>query len=654
VGFFKKNIFIIKIFTIGFLYSNDIQFINYEDYPLPIRYTIIDRHALSIKVYKNESIKNLTRRLTKVTNNDFEKARSIYRWITKNIAYDVDSYFNNNIDYQGVQAENVLKTKLSVCSGYANLFNEMASSVGLKSEVVAGFAKGYGFEPGDKIRESNHAWNAIEIDKNWYLVDCTWGSGNIGFDKKFNRNYVDFYFLTPPEHLIYSHFPDNKRWQLVKDQVSKIDFFKLPHVKPKFFINRFDFFSPPMMEYEIADELQIDYRIDPKIKIMSQLTNKDEIELEGCTYISRAGSVASISVRPPDSGDYRLSIFSEDHIKKGKYNSCVEHLIKTNKSYSNDDGFVKLWYDFVDLYGIKFDRPHNYKYTIHKDLTLEYEINPDTQILFTLKNKNNGENVNGALFVKRKNRSTQVSIRPQSSGIYRLNMFAKKSSFQGKFDGCAEYIIVVPDSYERNNGFVKLWDENIKKYGISFNEIHDYNYTVNENIKLEYSYIDDLVFTAKLSDSRGNKYPNNVFFQKSNSGISLYISSPNNNEFNLIVFAKEKSQKTKYKSIAEYKINGSRISDLFPLQYSAFGELNARLISPMEGNLDSGNSYNFSLEIGGISKLSLIQNGRWTDFMKNGESFFINNLKLESGVIQIAAKNKNSNQFTTILEYNAL
>ena len=74
----------------------------------------------------------------------------------------------------------------------------------------------------------------------------------------------------------------------------------------------------------------------------------------------------------------------------------------------------------------------------------------------------------------------------------------------------------------------------------------------------------------------------------------------------------------------------------------------------MEGNLFSGNVYNFLLEVNGISELSLIQNGKWTNFMKNGNSFIIKDLKLNSGAIQIAAKNKNSNKYTTILEYNVL
>lgn len=651
--YFINIILILNIFSGGLVYCNNISSIIYNDFQHPIRYGIIDKHALSVIDYKNESIKSLTERLIKNTENEFEKARSIYRWITKNISYDVQSYFKNNIEHQRVQAKYVLKSKISVCSGYANLFKEMANAAGLESEVVSGFAKGYGFEAGDAIGESNHAWNAVRLDKSWYLIDCTWGAGSIGVDKKFKRNYVDFYFLTPPEHLIYSHFPDSNRWQLMTNQMSKIVFSNLPYLKPKFFIDKLNFISAPKIKYEIGSNFKIDYLINPKIKIMTQLLDKNGVEQEGSTYIKRRDSRVSILVRPHDSGDYSLKLLSEDKTKKGKFSLCVEHLIKTNENYSSGDGFVKLWYDFIESYDIGFDRPHYFKYTVSKDLILDYDISPSTQVLFTLKNKKSGKNIQGGLFIKRSGRSTQLNLRPQGSGVYSLNMFAKKSN-QDKYDGCAEYVINVPRDYEKNNGFVKLWDDNINKYKISFKDIHDYNYLVDQNIRLEYFYPGDLVFTATLSDLGGKKYPRNVFFEKSKMGTSLHVSSPYNKEFNLIVFAKEKSHKTKYKSVAEYKIIGSRISEPFPLQFSAYAEVGAQLFEPIQGNLSSSKSYNFILEIENTSKLSLIQNNKWTDFNKEGNRFTITNIRLNPGSVQIALKNKKSNRYTTVLEYNVL
>tara|TARA_B100000029_G_C17593436_1_gene963264 strand:+ start:1739 stop:3703 length:1965 start_codon:yes stop_codon:yes gene_type:complete len=646
------KIIIIKIHTICCLYGFSITPIIYEKNQFPISYSIIDSYSISVKYKKNESIKNLTLRITKKSSNDFEKARSIYRWITKNITYDVDSYFNQNISHELVDPSNVLKTKQSVCSGYANLFYEMARSVGIKSEVVTGFAKGYGFQPGDTIDDSNHAWNAVKLNNNWYLIDCTWGAGNIGKNKKFNRSYVDFYFLTNPEYLIYSHFPDNARWQLLSTKFSKSQFSELPYVKPKFFTNHIKFIGNHKIKYEIKNDLKIGFKINPKIKIMSKLTSKDDLEIEGAVFMEPQGDKKNFFVRPPESGEYIFSIFVEDNANIGKYNTCVSYLIKTDENYLNNNGYVKLWYDFLERYDIKFNTPHQFKYSIKEDLVLHYDINPKTELLFSLKKETTNENIDGALYVERSGRSTRLSVRPSEAGVFRLNMFAKKIKNKEKFDGCAEYQIIVPNNYKKNNGFVKLWDENIEKYQVRFKDIHDYSHTIKDRIDLEYLSPDNLLYTANLTDKSGTKFSRNVFFQKTQSGTSLFLSSPDNDEYKLIVFAKFKSQKTKYKSIAEYKIYGSNKSDPFPLQYSSYGEFDARLIEPMVGNLYKNKSYDFILEINETPEISLIQNGKWTNFSKDKNIYSIKNLNIGSGDIQIAAKNKGSSRFTTILEYN--
>src|SRR5262249_35212157 len=96
------------------------------------------------------------------------------------------------------------------------------------------FAKGVGYQPGQEIAKSNHAWNAVRIDGHWHLVDATWGAGSVG-DKKFLKRYRDYYFLTPPEQLIFSHFPDDVRWQLLEPPVTQAEFEHWPKIRDELF-----------------------------------------------------------------------------------------------------------------------------------------------------------------------------------------------------------------------------------------------------------------------------------------------------------------------------------------------------------------------------------------------------------------------------------
>lgn len=78
-------------------------------------------------------MEELSQILSKYAKTEADKARIIYTWITYNISYDVgalNDLFNNNI-YPDVRTEIVLNTRSTICSGYANLYQQLAKN-GLK------------------------------------------------------------------------------------------------------------------------------------------------------------------------------------------------------------------------------------------------------------------------------------------------------------------------------------------------------------------------------------------------------------------------------------------------------------------------------------------------------------------------------------------
>jgi hypothetical protein len=83
-----------------------------------------------------------------------------------------------------------------------------------------------------------HAWNAVQIDGEWKLIDITWASGTIKMKKqhldkmmdkvfkvpykqklKFKRKRNDDYFFAPPEKFILTHLPSAPAWQLLECSV---------------------------------------------------------------------------------------------------------------------------------------------------------------------------------------------------------------------------------------------------------------------------------------------------------------------------------------------------------------------------------------------------------------------------------------------------
>jgi hypothetical protein len=187
-------------------------------------YKEIDRHALQAPKEVERSFPALAAYLTKAAKSDTEKSRAIFRWVTDRIYYDADSLLKRQVGDNS--PETVLKTRKGVCQGYAGLIERLCQEAGLEVTQIRGFAMGYGTLPTDKAGESNHRWNAVKIDGQWRLIDATWGAGYLS-GKRFIKDCNDYFFLTPPEQLIYSHFPLEAKWQLLTAAIDAKEFARI-------------------------------------------------------------------------------------------------------------------------------------------------------------------------------------------------------------------------------------------------------------------------------------------------------------------------------------------------------------------------------------------------------------------------------------------
>ncbi len=186
----------------------------------------LERHALAAPPEAEASIEALGRYLAKGAKDDRAKARAVYRWVTDRIAYDAASFFAGAPGDNSAAA--VLKSRLAVCEGYSNLYEALGGQAGLDVVKVTGYAKGVSYTPGEQIR-SNHAWNAVKLDGKWRLIDATWGAGNLR-GKQFQKSYRAYFFLVPPEELIFTHFPEDPSWQLLAPAVRPDEFSAWPRV----------------------------------------------------------------------------------------------------------------------------------------------------------------------------------------------------------------------------------------------------------------------------------------------------------------------------------------------------------------------------------------------------------------------------------------
>ena len=161
--------------------------------------------TISVTYYTNASQEAaLTKEVNKILNSfgftaattDYEKAYTIYNWVTTNIRYDydgLDGYHPAHSAYNGIMY------KKCVCQGYASIIYRMYLQVGIPVRSIGGDAYDvYPYIDPDEWGD-NHCWNIAQINGKWYNLDATWDEGVS------SSNWG--WFLKCP-----NKFPDHSRW----------------------------------------------------------------------------------------------------------------------------------------------------------------------------------------------------------------------------------------------------------------------------------------------------------------------------------------------------------------------------------------------------------------------------------------------------------
>lgn len=167
------------------------------------------------------------RTLVRGATTDSARAARLYEWTARNLSYDARGYLTGRVG--SMKPEAVWKSRSAVCEGFVQLYRRMADEVGLRTEIVEGYAKGFDYRPGQRIRDANHAWIAAHIDGAWRLLDPTWGAGLV-VNSSFQPEFSWAYFFTRPDVLQLSHHPEDRRWQLAQRPLSKREFERMPAV----------------------------------------------------------------------------------------------------------------------------------------------------------------------------------------------------------------------------------------------------------------------------------------------------------------------------------------------------------------------------------------------------------------------------------------
>ncbi|KAK7559291.1 hypothetical protein IWX49DRAFT_204073 [Phyllosticta citricarpa] len=136
---------------------------------------------------------------------EVQRLRAIFTWVSERITWEED--------FEGsVNTRRVIQTLRGTTQEVATLVAEMCAAAGIHAEVVRGYLKA----PGevldfDLVAHPNHWWNAVIVDGEWRIMDCSLASPKnpkrSAYSSAPSTQAEGGFFLARPSQICFTHVP---------------------------------------------------------------------------------------------------------------------------------------------------------------------------------------------------------------------------------------------------------------------------------------------------------------------------------------------------------------------------------------------------------------------------------------------------------------
>jgi transglutaminase-like putative cysteine protease len=284
-------------------------------------HSAIDDHARAASADAAMAVPKLAAHFLKKAKTDREKARAAAVWMAEHIAYDAEAASGPK------PAEAALRQKRGDGVALAALYDALARACGLKAQVIPGntrvlesdrfFARATHTTP-TGINYAAHAWNAVMVEGRWRFVDptyfCAPRGGKVQPGKA--RPFDATYFLAAPQRLIWTHLPDDERWELLARPVKLKEHLGMAMVRPAFFRHGLGLGLHEQGQVRVKDAFVFSVRVPDGASLLPQVVikgAKDEAQVNALVQCYPKGGFQDICVGFPKAGTYFVRVFAGKH-----------------------------------------------------------------------------------------------------------------------------------------------------------------------------------------------------------------------------------------------------------------------------------------------------------------------------------------------------
>lgn len=189
------------------------------------RFARLDAKVASLPLDQARSFVSVAKGLAQIATTPLERARAAYVWTTTHMDYALDRRRDGTAALRDLTGD---------CDAHAAVYAGLCRALGVECKTIGGQVR-FGLSPEPALAVDSkpiapgqwlvsHAWNAINVDGRWGLVDTTMGGESSKTDAP-----KDDYFLVDPNVFATDHVPDDPAARLAD---APPDLARLPLLRP--------------------------------------------------------------------------------------------------------------------------------------------------------------------------------------------------------------------------------------------------------------------------------------------------------------------------------------------------------------------------------------------------------------------------------------
>ncbi|MCJ1370001.1 cytokinesis protein 3 [Loxospora ochrophaea] len=202
---------------------------------------------------------------------DVQRLRAVFTWVSEKVAWEED--FEGEVD-----TRRIIQTKRGCAEEVAVLVTEMCLAMGLHAEVVRGYLK----VPGeivevDNVPQPNHWWNAVLVDGEWRIMDCSLASPTNPkrgqYSSAGSQVAESWWFLARPMEICYTHIPSLPEQQHICPPIPFDVLLALPCACPPYFKNelRMKDYDTSLLFLENLELVNIQFTVPSDVECFAEV-----------------------------------------------------------------------------------------------------------------------------------------------------------------------------------------------------------------------------------------------------------------------------------------------------------------------------------------------------------------------------------------------